>query len=527
MMTRDQWSSVLPTWRGSGNKNPGCASLIYDIIFLSIDGAVQRIINGGSGQGMKFGIFPRSTVGYLMVVLLLGGSNIYAIMKLAEFNAIILRSHIEDSRLLETEKKLADFITTQQRYEQKYLLTKDALLHKQFLQAKEDFERLLAEMTSLAFTPKIKATVEKIKEQHERYQSLAATEAKFLKTNGKYDRYLYRREKDKATDAILAELEELEEYSRTNFYDKMKRVSEAGVSARRVALISLGLTILLTVLLSFLITRSITNPLLRLVKKTRDIPAGVFDCELEGSTPPEIAELTEAFMLMCNRLKEVDRMKADLFAMISHELRTPLTTIKEGTSLLLERVGGTITEKQEKLLTIIATESSRLTGLVNSILDLSKMEAGMMVYTFAERPILPLIEQAVREITPYAESRRLRIEKQLQADLPLVRMDGERILDVLRNLLGNAVKFTPEKGCITISAHPFAGWLEVAVSDTGPGIPSDKFTAIFEKYVSSDQKKGTGLGLAIVKHIVIAHGGKVWVENAPGGGSKFIFALPS
>jgi two-component system sensor histidine kinase GlrK len=108
-------------------------------------------------------------------------------------------------------------------------------------------------------------------------------------------------------------------------------------------------------------------------------------------------------------------------------------------------------------------------------------------------------------------------------------MDGERILDVLRNLLGNAVKFTPEGGHITVNANanPLDGGLQVSVSDSGPGIPKDRLAFIFEKYVSSDQKKGTGLGLAIVKHIVAAHGGKVWVESDPGKGSTFTFVLPS
>ena len=232
---------------------------------------------------------------------------------------------------------------------------------------------------------------------------------------------------------------------------------------------------------------------------------------------------------MCDRLKEVDRIKTDFFAMISHELKTPLTTIKEGTNLLLEGVGGSITEKQGRLLTIIATESKRLTGLVNSILDLSKMESGMMMYTFEQGRIAPLIDQAVKEIAPYAEAKGIHMEKQVNTDLSFYRMDGERILDVLRNLLGNAVKFTPEGGHITVNANanPLDGGLKVSVSDSGPGIPKDRLALIFEKYVSSDQKKGTGLGLAIVKHIVAAHGGKVWVESDPGKGSTFTFVLPS
>jgi two-component system sensor histidine kinase GlrK len=484
--------------------------------------------NFRSMQDMKFGIFSRSTAGYLIVLLLLGGSNVYAIWKLAQFNSIILKSHIEDTRLIDYEKKMVDSLFSQLRYEQKFILTKDRALFTQFLAAKDDFERMLAEINSPSASPVYKDSFQKIKTYHQRYKSLINAEAKYLKDNKRYDRNWYREEKEKTTDAVLTELEKLEDYTRQDFYHKSKRVSEVGDEARHVAVISFLITGLFAILLSYLITRSITKPLIMLVKKTREIPTGIFSCDLDASSPPEITELTEAFKLMCDRLKEVDRIKTDFFSMISHELRTPLTTIKEGTNLLLEGVGGSITEKQGRLLTIIATESKRLTGLVNSILDLSKMESGMMMYTFQPGRIAPLIDQAVKEIAPYAEAKGIHMEKQMNTTLSFYRMDGERILDVLRNLLGNAVKFTPEGGRVTVNANPLDGdGLKVSVSDSGPGIPKDRRALIFEKYVSSDQKKGTGLGLAIVKHIVAAHGGSVWVESDPGKGSIFTFVLPS
>ena len=225
------------------------------------------------------------------------------------------------------------------------------------------------------------------------------------------------------------------------------------------------------------------------MKKTRDIQIGIFDSNLDVSAPPEIKELTEAFNLMCNRLKEVDKIKTNFFAMISHELRNPITTIKEGAILLLDGTCGSTTEKQSRFLTIIAAESNRLISLVNSILDLSKMEAGMIEYHFERRSIEPLIKQVINEIIPYAEAKRIHVKNLVNKDLPLCRMDSERILDLLRNLVGNAVKFTPEKGQVSITANLLNSGLEVSVSDTGPGIPKEKLSAIFEKYESSDQRK--------------------------------------
>ena len=189
------------------------------------------------------------------------------------------------------------------------------------------------------------------------------------------------------------------------------------------------------------------------MNKTRDISNGVFECQLNISSPPEVSELTKAFNTMCEKLRVLDKMKSDFFSSMSHELRTPLTSIKEGISLLKDGVGGTVSDKQKRLLTILTLETNRLIGLVNSLLDLSKMEAGMMTYTFETGGLAPLIERAMTEMVPLIESRKIRFERKGFEGLPLIRMDKERILQALRNLIGNAVKFTPEGGRVTISAR--------------------------------------------------------------------------
>lgn len=207
-------------------------------------------------------------------------------------------------------------------------------------------------------------------------------------------------------------------------------------------------------------------------------------------------------------------------------MRTPLTTIKEGTSLLLEGIGGEINEKQRRLLSILTAETNRLIGMVNSILDLSKMEAGMMTYTFKQEDLGLLIDQATAEIEPLVEAKRIIFTKQIEDGLPLLKMDGDRMLQTLRNLLGNAAKFTQDKGRITITARTVRQGVEVAVEDTGLGIPPERLATVFEKFSGSDPKRGTGLGLAIVKHVIDVHGGRVWVESKKEEGSRFVFVLP-
>ena len=138
-----------------------------------------------------------------------------------------------------------------------------------------------------------------------------------------------------------------------------------------------------------------------------------------------------------------------------------------------------------------------------------------------------MIQRATTEIGPLVEAKKIRLEAQVDEDLPVLKLDSERILQALRNLIGNAVKFTPEGGRVRVTARPKGGGVEISVADTGPGIPAESLSAIFEKFrQAAPAAKGTGLGLAIVKQIITSHGGQVWAESQVGKGSTFIFVLP-
>jgi len=165
------------------------------------------------------------------------------------------------------------------------------------------------------------------------------------------------------------------------------------------------------------------------------------------------------------------------------------------------------------------------------LLDLSKIEAGMMSYEFEPASVDPLIHQAIAEITPLVEAKQIHLESTLEERLPSVRLDRERILQVLRNLVGNAVKFTPKGGYVRVAARPVNGQLEISVKDSGPGISPESLTTIFEKFRQGNRngastRQGTGLGLAIAHNIIASHGGRIWAESELGQGSTFIFQLP-
>lgn len=476
---------------------------------------------------MRVGILRRWAIGYVAAFLLLVASNGYSVWKLHQLGTAAIPNLSVDIHILDCQKKLVDSTLSQLRYEQKYLLLRDTGLYDQFLEANKEFHRLLGDVASTANNAAKRDSVKKLENLAVVYEAVIKEQLDRMKDRRPYDLRRFQTEKDRASDEILEELRRLESYARQDVERRIGMVKEAGDSAQKIAFVAFVVTLVGAFLMALLVTRSITRPLTKLVNKTEEISRGVFTSNLAIKSPPEISELAKAFNVMCDKLSEVDKIKNDFLSMISHELRTPLTTIKEGTSLLLERIGGEITEKQERLLTILTDETNRLIELVNSILDLSKMEAGMMSYRFEEASVAPLIDRAVTEITPLLEAKRISLKKELIDDLQGRKIDEARILQAIRNLIGNAAKFTPEGGRITVYARTLGDTLEISVQDSGPGIPRERLPIIFEKFSGSDHKRGTGLGLAIVKHIIDVHGGKVWVESKLEQGSKFTFVLPS
>jgi len=479
---------------------------------------------------LRLSLFSRLTIDYLTIFLIVALASAYAVLQLREFRDLTQSILKVDTRLLDHEKNLADLLLAQSRAEQKFAITKDEAWYLQFVRLKIDFEGRLQSAFNLqdeAANP----ILQQIASVFRRYDELVAEEARLVRSKKPYPQAQYKQEKDTLVDAILAALEKIRMNQQQLTYSKVTDLAAAADQSGEIAgLISLA-SLLAIVLMSLFITKSITRPIALLKNKTREIARGNFEGKLLVRSPPEIGELAAAINSMCERLHELDRLKADFFASMSHELRTPLTSIKEGTGLLLDGVGGEITEKQRKLLRILAEESNRLITVVNSLLDLSKMEAGMMTYDFEVTHVDALIKRAVSEITPLVEAKEITLENELDGTVPPLRVDPERTLQVLRNLLGNAVKFTPKGGRVRIAAQPSNGKVAISVKDSGPGIPAESLTSIFEKFNQGTRhtpymSQGTGLGLAIAKNIITAHGGKIWAESEPGQGSTFIFVLP-
>ncbi len=238
-------------------------------------------------------------------------------------------------------------------------------------------------------------------------------------------------------------------------------------------------------------------------------------------------------------LKKIDAMKSEFVSVASHELRTPLAAIKNSIQLILSGKTGAINENQTKFLSMAERNINRLTNILNDLLNLSKIESGKIELKFEDVALKNLIESTVSSLRPQADGKSIAIEVEVPEDLPAAFADKDKIEQVLVNLIGNAIKFTPERGKIFVIAKAFSEEREgkdvnkiaVSVKDTGIGIPGEQLNSIFEKFHQVEgslhrSTGGTGLGLAITKGLVEAHQGKIWVESEVGKGSIFTFTLP-
>jgi signal transduction histidine kinase len=230
------------------------------------------------------------------------------------------------------------------------------------------------------------------------------------------------------------------------------------------------------------------------------------------------------------QLAEASQHKSQFLANMSHELRTPLNAILGYTELIVDGVYGAPPEKMGAVLKRIESNGRHLLGLINAVLDLSKIEAGQLTLELADYSLGDVTQTVFSAVEALAIDKKLALKAEIAPDLPHGRGDERRLAQVLLNLVGNAIKFT-DAGEVVITAGAGNGSFNVSVRDTGPGISAADQAKLFQEFQQADnsitrKKGGTGLGLAISKRIIEMHGGRIWVESAVGSGSTFYVTLP-
>jgi len=343
--------------------------------------------------------------------------------------------------------------------------------------------------------------------------------------------------------------------------------------AQRVSMIAAIAALLASLVVSFSIVRSISQPLKRLTEATQAVAAGQFSYRLEAKGEDELSQLAYDFDAMMRRLNELEALKRDFISHVSHELKSPLASIQETLRLLREELPGPLTAAQRRFVEVSLQSSRRLSSMIGDLLDLSRIEAGVMEYHVRSHDLRELLRTAFAEFEAQLQEQHIRIEEHI-ADKPvLTDCDGDRILQVVGNVLSNAWKFSPEGAAIQVGlsvsaelpanvpavwkkkgiATGDAGYALISIADCGPGVPDAEKRVIFEKFrqvrpsrdgASGNGQaralggeslrpakrlagRGVGLGLAIARTIVEAHRGAIWVEDNPGGGSVFHILLPA
>ena len=315
--------------------------------------------------------------------------------------------------------------------------------------------------------------------------------------------------------------------------DDLGRRAEVGAG---LALAFFGLALTVGLIAAYSLTRTIHRPVRALRAATEALSRGEFDRRIDVPNRDELGDLARAFNEMAARLQELDELKSGFISMVSHDLKTPLTSMKEAVEMLSEGVGGDLTVRQRRLLTIASESLDRLGRYVQGILDVFRFEAGRIHLVLEPLALTEVVREQIDLAEARCQEAGLNLRTELDRDLPPLEGDRFRLAQIIANLLDNAIKFTPRGGRIMMrtGVQPWKDdlGLILEVTDSGPGIAPRDLRHIFDKFFqapSSSRPKvgGAGLGLAIVRSLVEAHHGKVTVESALGRGTTFKVQFPS
>jgi signal transduction histidine kinase len=274
--------------------------------------------------------------------------------------------------------------------------------------------------------------------------------------------------------------------------------------------------------LALYLSRRITQPVLALSEAADRIAAGVYDVP-EVRAHGEIGQLADRFREMAERLREAEELERNFLMTVSHELRTPLTAIRGHVEALREGVAQD-EETRTLSLDVIAEEAGRLERLVGDVLDLAKLDARRFTLLREEVDMGQLLERAYSAFAEEARRRDIDYRRDIAAR-PVIVADGDRVLQIISNLLSNAFRWTPDGGRVELELGTEDGIVSVAVEDSGPGIAEEEQERIFRPFWSRDGT-GTGLGLAIARELAMAHGGGIRLRSMPGEGTRFELVLP-
>jgi two-component system, NtrC family, sensor histidine kinase GlrK len=482
---------------------------------------------------MRVSIFWRLTIGFLTIIALVTAVNLFALHQIRQITELSTRLVADHYPAIESAKWLIDRLYAQVRSEKKYLAVRDDVFLAHFDDDAREFRHTLAALKEQESSPEAQGTLKDVENLHDEYRILFHSEARFQPALGHKLSKGYEPRRDRIVNGVIKSLETFIDFHEatvnTVVNDARRRSEQAGVVTKQLVMIALCVGLLLAALATY----SILSPLRRLQEHIRQIGQGNFKTDVDVQAPSDLAALVDAVGSMAKRLQELDDLKAEFVSHITHELRSPLTAIHAGTQLLLEEIPGPVSQPQRETLQLMVESSRQLIDMISSLLDLSKIDAGMMEYRIASTDIKRVLETGINKIKLLADREHIRIIVDAPRGPLFVKADDSRIQQVLDNLLSNALKFSREGASIQLKLEPDykARSLRISVSDTGRGIAPEALPRIFDRFYQGATRartgvSGTGIGLALAKRVVEAHGGKIWAESELGKGTTMTFVLP-
>jgi len=486
-------------------------------------------------------VATRLSAGTCLVILLLLGALAYQlaqVRRLADISRDMAQTGLQASILAQEQ---LDDLRELEEAARKAFVTRDADYARAVARLAAGAEKRQSELDALLSDPAAK-----------RQAGLLAgllgplgEESRGLLAAVNEDAYLARVEKARVQAALVVAA------ARRAMGLKAQSAGRAADQAQRLSLLAALAALAVSVVVLFMTARSIQRPLTQLAAATRSVAQGRFDQRLDTSGRDEFARVAEDFNVMVVRLGDLDRMKKDILSHVSHELKAPLAGIHETTELLLDELPGPLSAEQRRLLELNRESAARLREMIVKMLDLARMDAGAARAELRPMDLAPVVEGAARALGPLAGERGVALALHMIPGPLLVEGDGDGLFRVVTNLLENAVKFSPAGGAVEVTARRLRGlpagvpaWamgglqgvpaasglIVLAVADRGPGVPDEEKALIFERFHqvkggSRLSAGGVGLGLTLCRDIVASHGGALWPEDRPGGGSLFSVAL--
>jgi two-component system sensor histidine kinase GlrK len=469
----------------------------------------------------------RLQYGLLVFVALVAGLSAVHVHAIRSAMESTRRLTEMSSRLRTTSSEQVSRVSQMSEAAEKFLITRDTAYLAHAAVTARDFGREVGALRSLPLSRAERSALVRLgiewREVEPMAAGLAALPNRSVSTIG-----LTVQRFQAALDGILARTIELGVASQTAMTEELRAVEATARTTERLSMTATVAALILMVLLSTVLVRSIVKPLDRLTTGVRGVADGRFDYRLDATGDDELANVAREFNAMTARLGELDQLKRHFVANVSHDLKTPLSSMQETTSALLDGVAGPVNEAQSRLLRLNLESSQRLSRMLGKMLELSRVEARLQSGN-QEVQLDRLVKVVVDRISPSLPGSQQRVVVDVSG--AVIRGNAQALEHVVENLLENALKFSAAPAPVFVRVECLSNGVLLSVADSGPGIADSEKHRVFDRFYQASAgrvlgTRGAGLGLAICLETVKAHGGRIWVsDNAPQG-SVFWVLLP-